>query len=237
MVEIRFGFLIGRLSLRFDWSRNIERKKTFLSRQDGFEFLQVSKLTHSKLLNTLKKISEILMKFLFGFETLIQGWLDDFWLVDTFNLNDQSEIIKPVEVINKGETDLHWDIRAIFVTTRKKIIFVSLVGLSEVSIAIYLYNFPKSKKLLFCNQGWIKYWCPMWFLSSRKSLPDRNYNRWTTWRHSRNFRSTIRNGFKLVTRILVINIDFFSDHHQLGWYSGLVRIARKSSFAPWYQEN
>ena len=147
-----------------------------------------------------KKILEILMKFLSGFETLFQDWLDDFWLIDIINENDQSEIIKPMKVLNKGETDLHWDIRAIFVTTREEIIFVSLVGLSEVSIEIFFYNFPKSKKLLFCNQGRIKYWCPMWFLSSRKSLPNRNYYRWPTWRKSRNFRSTIRNDFKLVTK-------------------------------------
>ena len=41
--------------------------------------------------------------------------------------------MKPALVLNKGETDLNWDIRAIFVTTRKEIRFISLVGLSEVS--------------------------------------------------------------------------------------------------------
>ena len=41
---------------------------------------------------------------------------------------DESEIIKPVKVLNKGETDLHWEIRAIFVTTRREIIPTDLIG-------------------------------------------------------------------------------------------------------------
>ena len=53
------------------------------------------------------------------------------WLVIS-----QSDIKKPFKVLHKGEADLHWDIRAIFVTTRKNptyLIRQPMGGLGSVS--------------------------------------------------------------------------------------------------------
>ena len=76
------------------------------------------------------------MKFLFEYEILIQA---RFVRLQQFACNKTickqtaikiatkqlaTKLLEPTKVLHDGETDLQWDIRAIFVTTRKEILII-----------------------------------------------------------------------------------------------------------------